>query len=140
MTGFIKHCTQTCLRPSHCPSTFVIKPFGKSTLWNFTPCTLVWLLYTTHSFKAGLQIRTIVPSTSHTSYYKGAPFPAAASVYFCKYCGCKKLKLYDSSVWWWRWSIKSNANKKAIKGSSVKFRPKFRPTVRIGKSFLQKYV
>ena len=57
----------------------IIKPFGKTTLGNLTPCILVWWLYTTFSFKTGLQIRVIVPLTKPKQLYEGAPFPATAS-------------------------------------------------------------
>ena len=60
----------------------------------YTIC-LAWRLYITLSFKTGLQIRAVFPSTKPKQFYKGAPFPATASAYLCKYGGCKKN---DSSL------------------------------------------
>ena len=69
---------RTCVRPSHCSSSLIIKPFGKSTLWNFTPCTLVW------------RLQAIVPLAKSNQLYEGAPFSATASRYLCNYADCKK--------------------------------------------------
>ena len=99
-TYFKKH---FWLVASHCPSRLIIKPFGKTTVRNFIPCTFVSWLYTTISFKTGIQIQAIVPPTKSKQLYNGAPFPATASAYFCKYGGCKEYKFRNSSLWWWRW-------------------------------------
>ena len=61
---------------------------------------LVLRLYTTLSFKTGIQIQEIVPPTKSKQLYKGAPFPATASVYFSKYGDCKEYKFRNSSLRW----------------------------------------
>ena len=78
----------------------IIKPFGKITLWTFTLGTLVWWLYTNFSFKTGLQISAIVPSTEPKKIYKDVRFPATASAYLSRYGGCKNIFswLYSMTV------------------------------------------
>ena len=49
----------------------------------YTMSPRVVAIYTTLSFKTGLQIRAIVPTTKSKQLYKGAPFPGTASAYLC---------------------------------------------------------
>ena len=72
--------------------------FSKTTVWNFTPRTVVWWLYTTLSFKRNLQIRAILLSTKSEQLHKGVSIPATASTNICKYGCCKKYKFHDSSL------------------------------------------
>ena len=62
----------------------------------------MWRLYTNTSFKTGLQILAIIPSTKPKQLYKDIAFPATASACLCKYGGCKKINsvtlLYNGDI------------------------------------------
>ena len=51
-------------------------------------------------------MRATVPSTKPKHLRRGAPFQTTISAYLYKYGGCNKIKFHESSLWWWRWSIK----------------------------------
>ena len=59
---------------------------------------LVLWLYTTLSFKTGLQVRAIGPPTKSKQLHKGVPFPTAASAYHISVntAVVKKYRFHDS--------------------------------------------
>ena len=67
-------------------------------------------------------MRATVPSTKPKHLRRGAPFQTTTSAYLYKYGGCNKIKFHESSLWWWRWSIKLSISLN-IKQSSVGFCP-----------------
>ena len=80
----------------------IIKPFGKITLWTFTLGTLVWWLYTNFSFKTGLQISAIVPSTEPKKYIKMYVFQPL-HLHISVDMVVVKIYFHDSILWRCHW-------------------------------------
>jgi len=71
------------------PYILAIKPFGKTTDWNFKACTRLWPLYKIRRLSPGRAIGLTVPSINPKQFCRGAPLAVIAAAYISIWSGSK---------------------------------------------------